>query len=249
LIVPGAVRREAASAYIDEVALALDSCDEDLQVEGSIAKYFTTESANLAADQGIQALGGYGYITEFEIEKIKRDVKITCIYEGTSEIQQSIISTFRWKKSRKSKGAFYNGIVSEMAALNETHPDLGAGFYAICARALNELIDLAHVNRLTRQQHVMFALADLMTHVEVGAALARKAARTADAGDAATATVKTASRIFAAENVLTILMGTNTLEPEAVSAFLETIQYTDLMASYRNLVADMDQMADALFGR
>ncbi|MHC5039590.1 MAG: acyl-CoA dehydrogenase family protein, partial [Planctomycetota bacterium] len=90
LIVPHAVRLEAARAYIEEVATRLDSGEEeDLQVEGSIAKFFATESGNTAADAGIQALGGYGYIREYEVEKIKRDIKITCIYEGTSEIQQN----------------------------------------------------------------------------------------------------------------------------------------------------------------
>ena len=106
LIVPHAVRFEAAKAYIDEIALRIDSGESELHVEGSIAKLFATEAADKAANDAIQALGGYGYITEFEVEKIKRDVKITCIYEGTSEIQQSIISTFRWKETRKSKGRF-----------------------------------------------------------------------------------------------------------------------------------------------
>ena len=82
--------------------------------KGAIAKFFATEMANKAADDAIQALGGYGYITEFGVEKIKRDVKITCIYEGTSEIQQNIISTFRWKKTRKTKGEYYLGMAREM---------------------------------------------------------------------------------------------------------------------------------------
>jgi hypothetical protein len=80
---------------------------------------FTSEAANRAADDAMQALGGYGYITEFGVEKIKRDVKITCIYEGTSEIQQSIISTFRWKKTRKTKGAYYEEIAQGLETLSE----------------------------------------------------------------------------------------------------------------------------------
>ena len=44
------------------------------------------------AEDAMQALGGYGYIAESEVEKIKRDVKITSIYEGTSEIQRLIIA-------------------------------------------------------------------------------------------------------------------------------------------------------------
>ena len=43
-------------------------------------------------DDAMQALGGYGYINEYEVEKIKRDVKIACIYEGTSEIQRLVIA-------------------------------------------------------------------------------------------------------------------------------------------------------------
>jgi alkylation response protein AidB-like acyl-CoA dehydrogenase len=87
LIVPNVIRLAAASAYIDEIAHLLDGTAHDLQVEGAIAKYFATEAADRTANDCIQALGGYGYISEFEVEKIKRDVKITCIYEGTSEIQ------------------------------------------------------------------------------------------------------------------------------------------------------------------
>ena len=79
LLVPHAYRLEAARAYIEDVSLRLDGGEEELQTEGAIAKYITTEISNLAADSGIQALGGYGYNREFEVEKIKRDVKITTI--------------------------------------------------------------------------------------------------------------------------------------------------------------------------
>jgi len=107
LLVPHAVQLEAARAYIEEVARRLDTDEEDLQVEGSIAKYFTTEAGDAMANDGIQAFGGYGYIREYEVEKIKRDVKILTIYEGTSEIQRSIISMFRLRTTVRSKGGFY----------------------------------------------------------------------------------------------------------------------------------------------
>ena len=61
LLVPNAARLEAARAYIEEVADRLDTDDEDLQVEGSIAKYFATEVGDTMANDAIQALGGYGY--------------------------------------------------------------------------------------------------------------------------------------------------------------------------------------------
>ena len=62
LVVPNAVRMEAAVAYMEEVGLRCDSGEEGLDVEGSIAKLFATEAANKTAEDAIQALGGYGYI-------------------------------------------------------------------------------------------------------------------------------------------------------------------------------------------
>jgi alkylation response protein AidB-like acyl-CoA dehydrogenase len=214
LVVPHAVNLEAAAAYIEELAERLDAGEQDLQVEGSIAKYFATETANRAADDAMEALGGYGYINEFEIEKIKRDVKITCIYEGTSEVQQSIISTFRWRKCVKSKGAFYGAMAEEMQALDSRYADAGCRYLALSARALNESVMLVHQNKLTRQQYGMFALADMMTHVEVGCALARKAAAAHSADTPDAEKLRLISKIFAHEtaqlvtrNMMGLLMG------------------------------------------
>ena len=88
LIVPNAARLEAARSYIEWVAERLDSEDGEhgLQTEGAIAKYMATEAGNKAAEDAIQAHGGYGYTKEYMVEKIKRDVRITTIYEGTPEI-------------------------------------------------------------------------------------------------------------------------------------------------------------------
>ncbi len=256
LVVPHAVRLQAAKAYLDEVALRIDSGEEDLHVEGSISKFFATESANKAADDAIQALGGYGYICEFEVEKIKRDVKITCIYEGTSEIQQNIISTFRWKNTRKSKGAFYGSIASEMEKLDAVVGDAGCRLYGLAAGVLNETIMRVHDNRLTRQQYVMFTLADMMTHVEVGASLARKAVALTEAGDPEAEKIKLMSRIFADEvaqlitrNALKILMGSGVFDQKAVSDFMEAVSYNELFFSGQNVISDMDMVADILFER
>jgi alkylation response protein AidB-like acyl-CoA dehydrogenase len=256
LVVPNVVRLAAADAYIDEVAHMLDSSADDLQVEGAIGKLFATESADRAANDAIQALGGYGYIREFEVEKIKRDVKITCIYEGTSEIQQNIISTFRWKTTRKTKGRFYGDMADEMATLNETLPDVGAHYLSLAAKALNHTIDLAHGNRWTRRQAVMFALADMMTHLEVGVSLARKAAKLSTAGDGAAAKFKAMARIFAgdvaqlvAENALRIVMGDGETDAETLAGFLNTIRYQEMLISRRNWMVDMDAVADIIFER
>jgi alkylation response protein AidB-like acyl-CoA dehydrogenase len=256
LVVPHAVRFAAARAYMNEIANRIDSGESDLHVEGSIAKLFATESADKAANDAIQALGGYGYITEFEVEKIKRDVKITCIYEGTSEIQQSIISTFRWKETRKSKGNYYHAILKEMETLDSTINDAGCRLYGLSAEVLNDTIMLVHDNRLTRKQHIMFLLADMMTHVEVGASLARKAVALSKDGSPETEKFKAISRIFADEvaqlvsqNALKVLMGCGVFDQKAAYDFMETHSYNQLVCSSLNVINDMDLVADILFAR
>ncbi|BHH83090.1 acyl-CoA dehydrogenase family protein [Desulforhopalus sp. 52FAK] len=60
--------------------------------EASMAKVFTSEAANTACYEAMQIFGGYGYTRDFPIERYARDVRITSIYEGTSEVQRLIIS-------------------------------------------------------------------------------------------------------------------------------------------------------------
>jgi alkylation response protein AidB-like acyl-CoA dehydrogenase len=59
----------------------------------SMAKMFAARTAVEVADEAIQLLGGYGYITEYEVERFYRDAKITEIYEGTKEIQKNTIAS------------------------------------------------------------------------------------------------------------------------------------------------------------
>jgi butyryl-CoA dehydrogenase len=61
--------------------------------ESSMAKLFASEVANRAAKEAVQVFGGYGYLTDFPVERHFRDAKITEIYEGTSEIQRLIIAS------------------------------------------------------------------------------------------------------------------------------------------------------------
>lgn len=60
--------------------------------EASMAKVFSTEMANRVANRAVQIHGGYGYIREFAAERHLRDVRVTTIYEGTSEVQRIVIA-------------------------------------------------------------------------------------------------------------------------------------------------------------
>ena len=61
-------------------------------VEGAQAKLFASSVARRQTGEAIQVLGGYGYTTEFPVERYYRDAKVTEIYEGTSEIQRLVIA-------------------------------------------------------------------------------------------------------------------------------------------------------------
>lgn len=60
--------------------------------EASMAKLFATEEAKWIIDKALQIHGGYGYIKEYPIERIYRDIRVTSIYEGTSEVQKIVIA-------------------------------------------------------------------------------------------------------------------------------------------------------------
>ena len=60
--------------------------------EASMAKVYATEAANRIANKAVQIHGGYGYIREFAAERHLRDVRVTTIYEGTSEVQRIVIA-------------------------------------------------------------------------------------------------------------------------------------------------------------
>ncbi|NBS36145.1 MAG: acyl-CoA dehydrogenase, partial [Actinobacteria bacterium] len=60
--------------------------------EGSMSKYYASETAVRVTEEAIQILGGYGYTREYPVERWHRDAKIHTIFEGTSEIQQLVIA-------------------------------------------------------------------------------------------------------------------------------------------------------------
>lgn len=57
-----------------------------------MSKFFASEMCNRVAYKAVQIHGGYGYIKEYKVERFYRDARITTIYEGTSQVQQMVIS-------------------------------------------------------------------------------------------------------------------------------------------------------------
>ena len=86
-----ATKVEAARALTLLVADAVDA-GERASAEAAMAKLFASEIAEEVTSEGIQIHGGYGYTTEFDVERYWRDARLTRIFEGTSEIQKRIIA-------------------------------------------------------------------------------------------------------------------------------------------------------------
>lgn len=82
---------EAARLLTYKAAVLRDE-GKDFKFAASLAKYYASEIATKATNEAIQIHGGYGFIKEFPVEKLYRDVKLTTIGEGTSEVQKMIMA-------------------------------------------------------------------------------------------------------------------------------------------------------------
>ncbi|MGE4348823.1 MAG: acyl-CoA dehydrogenase family protein [Candidatus Berkiella sp.] len=85
-----ATELEAARQLIHYAASKRDMGHSVIK-EAAMAKLFATERAEHVCREAIQILGGYGYLSDFPVERIYRDVRVTSIYEGSSEIQKIVI--------------------------------------------------------------------------------------------------------------------------------------------------------------
>src|SRR3954469_25238806 len=89
----------AARELLYKACAMADRDDSKLALYSSMAKLFASDVAMEVTIEAIQVLGGYGYVTEYPVERMMRDAKITQIYEGTNEIQRVVIA-----RQMKGKG-------------------------------------------------------------------------------------------------------------------------------------------------
>lgn len=81
----------ASKAMVQDVASRYDLGD-NVSADVAATKYFTSEAVGRVADRAVQIHGGAGYMREYKVERFYRDVRLLRIYEGTSQIQQTIIA-------------------------------------------------------------------------------------------------------------------------------------------------------------
>lgn len=262
LIVPHAIRLEAARAFVEETAVRIDAGEGQLNTEGAIAKYLATEFGNAAADASIQALGGYGYTREYMVEKIKRDVRITTIYEGTSEIMEMTIARDRWQVHLRSHGTHYAEqakSLRDVVAADAT--DLvGASLAADTLDALSILLERARADRLTRNQHVMLRLGELIAWAETAACFALKARRAQDGlshekSDSRfdAPTLAAMSRVFAREASMRVLSDGLRWIPSPgetdAASFAASLGAGRIFAAQAGVLGDLQTVSDTLYAR
>ena len=88
-----ATQIEAARALVYATARLIDSGAKRYAKESAMCKLFASDMAMKVTTDAVQILGGYGYMKEYPVEKMMRDAKITQIYEGTNQIQRSVIAS------------------------------------------------------------------------------------------------------------------------------------------------------------
>jgi acyl-CoA dehydrogenase len=91
LIADSKAETMAAKALVLEVAAQKDR-GESITMEAAAAKLFASETVGKVADRAVQIFGGAGYIADYGIERLYRDVRLFRIYEGTSQVQQLVIA-------------------------------------------------------------------------------------------------------------------------------------------------------------
>lgn len=100
-----ATQIEAARALTYSVSRMIDAGVKDISKVSAMCKLLASDAAMYVTTEAVQIFGGYGYMKEYPVEKYMRDAKITQIYEGTSEIQRSVIGKAVIKEAASRKNS------------------------------------------------------------------------------------------------------------------------------------------------
>ncbi|HHY47897.1 MAG TPA: acyl-CoA dehydrogenase [Firmicutes bacterium] len=112
MIADMATQIEAARALTYSVARMIDAGARDFSKESAMAKVFASDVAMKVTVDAVQIFGGYGYMRDYPVEKLMRDAKVTQIYEGTNQIQRSIIGPQVLREAARRKAGQAKGITN-----------------------------------------------------------------------------------------------------------------------------------------
>jgi alkylation response protein AidB-like acyl-CoA dehydrogenase len=147
--------------------------------------------------------------------------------------------------------------------LQSRHPQIGAAIAGLCLHALAELLEMARIHRLTRHQHILFRLGELIAYAECAGSLARRAARAAEGALNEKANARfnpkalaAMSRCFARESSIRLAaegmrwtVGAAVLKEKEVQDLETKLGLAGLHRAQGGLMQDLDEVADAIYGR
>jgi alkylation response protein AidB-like acyl-CoA dehydrogenase len=173
------------------------------------------------------------------------------------------ISRDRWQLHLKTRGQYYHDQARQCEALHAKHSELGADTAALALHALAEVMEKARVGRLTRYQHILLRLGELIAFAECAGSLCRRAALAAEARLDEKASrrfdakaLAALSRVFAREAALKVtedgwrwVTGAGGVSDSEMGAFEAALGLPAVHRAQAGLIADMDYVADVLYGR
>jgi alkylation response protein AidB-like acyl-CoA dehydrogenase len=173
------------------------------------------------------------------------------------------ISRDRWQLHLKTRGQHYHEQAKKFEDLHGRHPNVGADSAALAMHALAEVMEKARIARLTRYQHILLRLGELIANAECAGSLARRAGLMAEnkLNEKANArfdamAMATMSRIFARQAALKVVedgvrwvVGAGGVPDAELPAFEASLGLTAIYRVQAGLIADMDYIADVLYGR
>jgi len=146
---------------------------EEYAAECAIAKVFCSEQLDFVADEAVQIHGGYGYISEYPVERYYRDSRIQRIFEGTNEINRILIPTMLLRKADGGGLRLWESVEraeEKLVGRMDVDPEPGAGEFALELAMIDRLKDLYLVvlgsaAYLRDSQEVMLGLADMVMEI------------------------------------------------------------------------------------
>ena len=178
-------------------------------IETSMVKVFGSDCSHWVIDQGLQVLGGYGYLEEYSLAPAYRDDRINQIWEGTNEINRQIITGFMMKKALSEELPFRDAIRSIDNFLSEDHVDDDTEFSSEINSLeatkkfglflFNESL-IAFGQDLKNEHQIMELLADIFTDIYTAESALVRARKIMESNSPVQST-KDISRVFISEMV------------------------------------------------
>jgi acyl-CoA dehydrogenase len=250
LIVPNAVRLEAARAYIEWTAARIDAGDPDQQTEGAVAKYLATEAGNKAAEDSDPGAGRLWLHQGVH----GREVQARCAHHhdlrrhlrdhGVDDQPRPLAA------SPQDQGRVLQRLGGAARSGGAPNNSSGAATAALAMRALPTCWSAARIDRLTRNQHILFRLGELIAFAETAAIFCRDAINhPSDAMPFSPETLQAMSRIHARDAALKVAadglrwaIGAGQSDPNLAGS----LNLSGIYAAQAGLLEDMDAVGKKL---